>query len=99
MRYRLHMCQRIDTTICDVTALHQSNSPQFWQLSKLLDRLVSKPRAAPEIDISDPSTMPYNSLDRLIGDQAAVAEMKVMQVLAQCTDREDGLIGKISAFG
>lgn len=63
------------------------------------DALVSQPRTASQINISDSVALLDKIDDSIVGQELAVAEMYVVQILTQKTYSSNGLIGDVTTFG
>lgn len=90
--------QRIYTPISDPGTFHQPYPLKLWQPCKLRHAVIGKVCAASQVNISDPVACFRKCLDRQVSNAIAVAEMNVMQVLAQFRDGEDSSICDLSAF-
>lgn len=69
--------------VSDGAALHQTNTLEFREQSQSLNRLVRQVCAAAQVDVPDSIAVLDQLLNTLICDLPAVAQMHVMEVLAE----------------
>ena len=91
--------QRKYRLIGDLTTLDESNSLEFWQLRKSLNRIIRQVETAAQINVANAIAALHQLLDAFIRNIPAVPKMHVVQVFAELGYGMHCDVGYVSALG
>jgi hypothetical protein len=91
--------EALDRKVGDVVAFDQTNPSKLGQEGELADTGIGETGAARKIDVSNPGTSLDQRSHGPIRDIAAVAQVQVVQVLAQRRDRVHSPVGDVATLG
>lgn len=91
--------KRKDRGVCNTTTFYQAYALQLGEAGEALDRRISEKRAASQVDVADTVAVGYQTLDSIIGNETAVAQMDIVKVFTQLGDGVDGSVCDVPALG
>ena len=93
------LSKRQHAGVRDVGTLDESDALQFGQARQLCDRVVSKKRAASEVNVAYTVARVDQALDTDVGNMTTVPQMHVVEVAAKPGNGVDSRVRHVAALG